>query len=119
MRAVTVIAVAAFCVSCGNAPLKHTAVASEPKPLGELVFRGTVVSVTGPIADMEQPWVVTTRVDRVLSGSFARKQFQFAVHSAAGILQVGEQYTIRAVRTKGGYTVDELQWAPGAPGGAL
>jgi hypothetical protein len=59
--------------------------------------------------------VITTRVDKVLSGSFPGKEFQFAVHSPAkSNLDLGKQYTVRATRTKTGYTVDELQWIPSA-----
>lgn len=85
------------------------AIASEPS---ELIFRGTVVRIEqGVTPDPLKNFVITARVDKVLSGSFSGKRFQFAVHSPAqSRIDLGRQYKIRAIRTKTGYTVDELQW---------
>ena len=78
----------------------------------ELVFLGTVTKIQqGETGDLYNRFVVTTRVDHVLKGSFSRRQFQFPIHSPANSgLTVGRQYTIRATRTATGYMVDDLQW---------
>lgn len=103
--------IAVISVSC---PTLSHAGANEAAPPTVLVFRGTVIKITGPTADFLQPWVITTRVDKVLSGSFSGRQFQFSVHSPSQSgLNVGKQYTIRATRTKAGYSVSELQWRYG------
>jgi hypothetical protein len=101
--------IAVISVSCPGTPSQ--AGASEAAKPASLVFRGTVISITISPADFLQPWVITTRVDKVLSGSFSARQFQFSVHSPSQSgLNVGKQYTIRATRTKTGYSVDEFQW---------
>jgi hypothetical protein len=110
MQRVFFSAIAVICASCAGTPF-HVRGSDADKPLGQLVFRGTAISTTGPTTDYWRPWVITMRVDKVLSGSFKGKQFQFPVHSPAqSHLNVGKQYTIRATRTKTGYSVDELQW---------
>jgi hypothetical protein len=110
MKLLAVVLPALLCVGCTTKP-EPVASTHPAKPHSELVFRGTVIKIEGPTTDFFQPWVITTRVDKLLSGSFSGKQFQFAVHSPAqSNLDIGKQYTIRAVRTETGYTVDELQW---------
>jgi hypothetical protein len=110
MQCVVLSLIAIIIASCADTP-SHIGASDAAKPLGELVFRCTVLSITGPTTDLLQPWIITTRVEKVLSGSFAGKQFQFPVHSPAqSNLAVGKQYTIRATRTTTGYSVDELQW---------
>ncbi|MFL6520431.1 MAG: hypothetical protein ACJ8NS_09455 [Chthoniobacterales bacterium] len=87
----------------------NSVIATEPS---ELVFRGTIIRIEqGVTADPFKSFVITTSVDKVLSGSFHGKQFQFAVHSPSQSgLGTGKQYTVRVTRTETGYTVDELQW---------
>lgn len=86
-----------------------TAPASADTRSEDLVFLGRVTSIA--IADTGNPrreWVVTTKVERVLSGSFSGSHFSFAVHSPAKSgLEVGKHYSIRATRTPSGYRVDE------------
>ena len=83
-----------------------------PSAQSELVFLGTVTKIQqGETGDFYNRFVVTTRVDKVLKGTFSRRQFQFPVHSPANSgLDIGRQYTIRATRTDTGYMVDDLQW---------
>jgi hypothetical protein len=110
MQRVVLSLIVVISASCAGTP-SHIGASDAAKPLGELVFRGTVLSITGPTTDLFEPWIITMRVDKVLFGSVEGKQFQFPVHSPAqSQLNVGEQYTIRATRTKTGYSVDELQW---------
>jgi hypothetical protein len=79
---------------------------------GDLIFLGTVTRIQ--VADTGDPlrkWVVATRVDRVISGSFSGAQFSFAIHSPSRSgLEVGKQYRILATRVPGGYEVDQYQW---------
>src|SRR5262249_20382923 len=110
------LAVASLCVGCAAAP-KHAEVTKPPKPTGDLVFLGTVISAT-PNSDFWYMCIITTRVDKVLSGSFSGKTFQFPVHSApTSNLEIGKQYTIRAIRSQDGnyFTVDENQWLHATP----
>jgi hypothetical protein len=78
----------------------------------DLTFLGTVTSIDAAnTGNPGKKWVVTTRVDKILSGDFGGSNFAFAVHSPvqAG-LEVGTQYRIRATRTLEGYLVDQDQW---------
>jgi hypothetical protein len=81
---------------------------------GDLIYKGTVTKIE--IADTGDPlreWVVTTRVDRVVCGSFSGDQFKFAVHSPARSgIEVGKQYRIVAKRVPDGYEVDPDEWRP-------
>jgi hypothetical protein len=78
----------------------------------DLTFLSTVTSIeAADTGNARKKWVVTTRVDKILSGDFAGTQFSFAIHSPAQSgLEVGKQYRIRATRTHKGYLVDEDQW---------
>jgi hypothetical protein len=78
-----------------------------------LTFLGTVTRIEiADTGDSLKKWVVTTRVDKVLSGVFSGSQFSFAIHSPAQSgLEVGKQYRIRATRTRDGYFVDQNQWS--------
>jgi len=79
-------------------------------PSKTLVFEGTVTSIR-TIDNEWTPWLVTVMVTKVISGEFSGPTFQFAVHSPARAgLKEGGSYTIEAVWTQGGYTVDETQW---------
>src|SRR5262245_595921 len=81
---------------------------------GDLIYKGTVTKIE--IADTGNPlrqWVVTTRVDQVVCGSFSGARFQFAIHSPAQSgLRVGKQYRIVATSVPDGYVVDPTQWRP-------
>jgi hypothetical protein len=75
-----------------------------------LVFVGTVIEISQGRDDL-RPWVVAATVDRIVSGDFAGKTFEFAIHSPAQSgLGVGKSYTIKAKWAGKGYTVDEHQW---------
>ena len=74
----------------------------------DLTFLGTVTKIeAADTCDPLKEWVVTTRVDKVLSGDFSGSQFSFAIHSPvqSGI-EVGKQYQIRATATPEGYLVE-------------
>jgi len=78
----------------------------------DLTFLGTVISIeVADTGDRFKNWLVTTGVDKVVSGGFFGSQFSFAVHSPSrSRLEVGKQYRIRAARTQEGYLVDQDQW---------
>ena len=78
----------------------------------DLVLVGTIFSITQGGSD-RKPWIVTIDVEKVVSGDFSGKTFEFAVHSPSiSGLQEGHSYTIKATWKGGGYDVDELQWIP-------
>jgi hypothetical protein len=85
-----------------------------------LTFLGTVTRIyQAETGDPLKRWVVTTRVNKILSGSFTGSQFSFAIHSPSKSgLVVGKEYSIRATRTPEGYLVDDYQWqkSPSAGG---
>jgi hypothetical protein len=78
----------------------------------DLTFLGTVTSIeAADTGDRLKNWVVTARVDRIVSGRFSGGQFSFAIHSPTlSGLEVGKQCRIRATRTQKGYLVDQYQW---------
>jgi hypothetical protein len=59
--------------------------------------------------DLDRPWVVSTKVEKILSGQLSSRTFQFVVATPeqAG-LKAGKTYTIPAHRTATGYRADEL-----------
>ena len=75
----------------------------------DLVFVGTVNSIiSADTGDPFREWVVSTSVDKVLSGELASSTFEFAIHSPARAgLEVGRTYTIPAHWTGKGYLVNE------------
>jgi len=77
----------------------------------DLVFVGKVVSIQVMNTGNElRPWVVSTTVEKVLSGDFPGSTFDFAIHSPARAgLKVGTSYTIPARWTGTGYLVDEVE----------
>jgi hypothetical protein len=89
-----------------SAPATHT-------PNDNLVILGTVTGIRDDNSGNPlRHWVVTVKVDRVISGIFSGKTFSFAVHSPTQSgLEEGRQYQIRASGTiNDGYAVDEHQW---------
>jgi hypothetical protein len=80
----------------------------------DLVFRATIeqiecapLGVRGAFLD----WIIRTRVDEVLSGTFTGTHFAFRVHSPSRSgLEVGRALTVTATWTGDGYRVDEHQW---------
>ncbi|MFT3775046.1 MAG: hypothetical protein QM820_57595 [Minicystis sp.] len=59
----------------------------------------------------QKSWIVTVKVEKVLSGSFSGESFSFRIHSPAKSgLSKGHSYTIEAKWVGDGYAVDELQW---------
>jgi hypothetical protein len=83
-------------------------------PSADLVLQGTVIDIAPlPHAGGAARWRVTIAVERVISGEFAGKTFEFAVHSPTKSgLATGGVRTVRALRTPGGYSVDPWQWLP-------
>jgi len=79
---------------------------------GDLIFKGTVTKIAvANTGDPLREWVVTTRVDRVVCGSFSGSTFQFAIHSPTrSRIEVGQQYRIVATRVPQGYEVDPDEW---------
>jgi hypothetical protein len=79
-----------------------------------LVFRAVVESIEcaplgarGGFLD----WVVRTRVESVIGGSFDGEHFSFRVHSPSRAgLCAGTRCTVTARWTGDGYFVDENQW---------
>ena len=103
---VTAIVAAACLVTWGVGIAK-----ASPPPSKELVLVGKVTSLTLGAGDQLKRWIVTVKVETVVSGDFSHLTFQFAVHSPARSgLEKGRSYTIEAVWDGTGYTVDELQW---------
>src|SRR5262245_33360251 len=87
------------------------AMAGESSKKKDLVFIGKVTSIEARHSGNDRrPWVVSTNVEKVLSGDFSGPTFAFAIHSPARAgLKVGESYTIPARWTGDGYLVDELE----------
>lgn len=79
---------------------------------GNVVFLGTLTKLEASRRLRSRAnWMVEMKVDKVLSGAFRGETFSFRVHNPARSgLEVGKQYTVRAVRTDEGYAVDPLQW---------
>ena len=79
---------------------------------GTLRFRGTVLALDPtPENRALERWVVTMSVDEVSEGAFTGQTFSFMVHSPVKSgLQLGASYTVRAVSTSVGFTVDPYQW---------
>lgn len=83
---------------------------SSPESRDALVFVGTVTQIRPSPGEVGR-WAVTMTVTRVLAGAFDGATFSFLVHSPSkSDLEEGRTYTVRATRTDGGYTVDEMQW---------
>jgi hypothetical protein len=84
----------------------------------DLRFRATVERIQNAPLGMRGgflDWIVHTRVDEVLAGTFDGATFSFRVHSPSRAgLEVGTTCTITARWVGDGYTVDEHQWH-GAP----
>ena len=82
-----------------------------PPARNDLVLEGQVTWLNRRTDDPSKEWIVTVRIKRVITGEFSGKTFQFAVHSPAQSgLKKGRSYTIEAVWTGDGYSVDQLQW---------
>jgi hypothetical protein len=79
---------------------------------GQLVFSGTIISINNsPIERSNLDWIVSARVDRIISGEFVGKTFDFRIHSPTKSgLEVGKQYIIEATLSQDGYIVDQYQW---------
>ena len=92
-----------------NAPDETSLLEQGP---ADLVFLGTVISLEPSAVNAPRLWwIVTTKVDQIMSGDFEGSIFQFTVHSPTkSRLEVGRQYEIRAARTAEGYRVDRFQW---------
>ncbi len=79
-------------------------------PRRDLVLVGNVSSITQGGSDLK-PWIVSIAVEKVISGDFAGKTFEFTIHSPSRSgLEQGHSYTVRAKWRRDGYEVDENQW---------
>jgi len=72
---------------------------------GEVTFLGTVTSVD--VGNLNHPylrWVVTLKIDKVVSGPSPGEGFWFAIHSPSqeGV-KVGQRYRITANKNGDGY----------------
>ena len=78
----------------------------------DLVFIGTVDEIeNAPLDYSLANWIVTFRVEKVITGSFSGKTFSFRVHSPSQSgLTVGSMYTVAAEKTDEGYKIDQYQW---------
>jgi hypothetical protein len=108
-----VLAGSAACNSRPTAPAVRPAPTSTraeaaPKAGDRTTFSGTITGID--IGDVRHPylrWVVTVRVDEVLSGHRPGDSFWFAIHSPSQEgLKVGRRLVIRARKTSDGYEVE-------------
>lgn len=78
----------------------------------DLVYMGKVRDIRpSPLPQSRLNYVVTTTVEKVLSGPTPGKTFSFRIHSPARAgLQIGRVYRIQAAWIPQGYRVDETQW---------
>jgi hypothetical protein len=85
--------------------------ASARSPTDEVVLSAIVSSIeNAPTGDRRRRWLVTMKVQKVLSGRFTEPVLVFPVHSPVMLgLEVGKTYTIRATRKGNGYEVHEFQ----------
>ena len=107
MRATVTTIVTAACLLVSAIGIAN----ATPPSSKEMVVVGRVTSLKPGGGDESRRWIVTIKVDKVVSGDFSGPTFQFAVHSPSQCgLEKGRSYTIEAVWDGTGYTVDELQW---------
>jgi hypothetical protein len=80
----------------------------------ELVLVGKVVAIAKRGGDARRPWIVTVKVENVVSGERSGRQLELALHSfPMSVLEVGHTYTIRAVRTGDDSHVVATAWLRG------
>ena len=95
--------VAAFVLLCAGCAM------TVPVAPSTFTYVGTVTKLEQH--DDGDYFIVDTRVDKLLQGSFSGRQFQFAINYPANLgIFIGKQYTIRPVWIGTGYYVDEQQW---------
>jgi hypothetical protein len=86
---------------------------SSPAAPSDVVLLGTVIGIeAGKTADPLKQWLVTMKIERVVSGHYPEPELRFAIHSPikSGLI-FGKTYTVRATRTEGGgYDVNQYQW---------
>jgi|KBSMisStaDraftv2_1062788.scaffolds.fasta_scaffold860337_2 hypothetical protein len=77
----------------------------------DLLFIGKVTAIgTAKTGDPRRNWIVSTSVEKVLSGTFSGETFDFAIHSPSRAgLEVGKSYKIPARWTGTGYLVDDFE----------
>jgi len=108
MRATLTTIVAAACLMTSGIGISANAASPPGK---DLVLVGKVTSLKLGGGDEIKRWIVTVKVEKVVTGDFSGPTLQFAVHSPAHSgLEKGRSYTIEAIWAGAGYTVDELQW---------
>lgn len=93
----------------GETDIRTIKTAPGTKPTKDLLLVVTVTAMKDTADDMKRPWVVSTKVEKILSGELPGQTFRFAINSPrqAG-LKVGKRYTIPARWTGKDYEVDEL-----------
>jgi hypothetical protein len=92
----------------GEADIRRIKSAPGAKPSKDLLLVVTVTAMKDT-DELRKPWLVSTKVVKVLSGELPGGTFQFAIHSPAQAgLKVGNRYTIPAHWTGDAYEVDEL-----------
>ncbi len=79
----------------------------------DLVFRGTVADIRqSPLDQSLTSWVVTFRVDELISGEYGEEYFSFLLHSPDRFfLEEGREYRVEALKVRSGYLIDPNQWA--------
>jgi hypothetical protein len=110
-RLILMLAFAALAAKCCPVP-KENEVKTVATPTVDLIFLGTIETIeNSPLENSTTNWVVTFKVDRVLSGEFENRSFAFRIHSPSmSGLDVGKQYKVEAQKTSSGYEVDQYQW---------
>ena len=79
----------------------------------DLVFRGTVADIRqSPLDQSLTSWVVTFRVDELISGEYQEEYFSFLLHSPDRFfLEEAREYRVEALKVRSGYLIDPNQWA--------
>src|SRR4030095_11077678 len=96
------------------APLLWSICNTDPKATAsDLVLVGTVTRIApsgAPSTFFEYTWVVTVRVENIVSGTFSGSTLTFFIHSPAMAgLEVGGSYTIKANWVDSVYLVHEWE----------
>jgi hypothetical protein len=105
MRIIVIILTLGFIIGCAS---QH---ATNEDTTDVLVFQGTVTKIeNSPIPRSTQNWIITMRVDQILSGEFKGDHFSFRIHSPtkSGLTENGT-YRIEASQSQDGYVVNAIQ----------
>ena len=79
---------------------------------GDLVFRGKVESIEiAPLKHSQNNFIVTTRILKILKGTFDGSHFSFRIHSPSkSRIEVGQELEVHAERIPEGFRVDPIQF---------